>query len=212
MKFTVNVDGDWEALTKAEIKAGQVAVSRGIEAAGQSLKNLWRNQVTSAGLGTRLGNSIRSESYPKGQPSLNAAALIYSKAPKLISAFDEGPTITAQNGFWLAIPLGAAKNMKGAKGRKITPGEWEQRTGRRLTFIYRAGRSGLLVDTGKVVSHNYMDKKGFHRRRGAGRKNVTIPVFALVPRVKLAKRLDLATAANAAASTVPGLIIGNWRR
>lgn len=76
--------------------------------------------------------------------SLGAAALIYSKAPHIVGAFDEGAVIRSKDGFWLAIPTEAAG--KSAKGGRITPGEWERRNGRRLKFVYRRGRPGLLVD------------------------------------------------------------------
>ena len=98
----------------------------------------WRGQITGAGLGQRLARTIRSEQYPKGQPSLNAAALVWSKAPDIVSAHDTGPMIRSRNGFWLTIPTAAAG--KSRRGGRISPVEWERRTGLRLRFVYR--RSG----------------------------------------------------------------------
>jgi hypothetical protein len=37
-----------------------------------------------------------------------------------------------------------------------------------------------------------------------------VPIFLLVPQVKLAKRLDLARDADRAQAAVPGLIVANW--
>ena len=37
-----------------------------------------------------------------------------------------------------------------------------------------------------------------------------MPIFLLVPQVKLPKRLDLARDAERAADGVPGLIVANW--
>ena len=212
MRLEVSIDGDWGALTKAQIKTGEIAVSRGMAAGGLTLKNLLRQQVILSHLGEKLANSIRLENYPKGQPSLGATALVYSKAPKLIRAFDEGPTITAKGGFWLAIGLPVIAHMRGEKGRKITPKEWEEKTGKRLTFIYRKGRSALLVDTGKVVKFAYFNKAGDHKRRRPGRiKKDPIPIFALVPRVRLYRRLHVELAAQGVLSSLPRLIANHWR-
>ena len=208
MRFDVQITGDLQAITGAELRAGERAVTQSMSTVGLAVKSGWRDQIAQAGLGSKLSNSIRHQVYPKGQPSLNAATLIYSKAPKIIRAH-EGTVVQSQNGFWLAIPLPVAG--KGPRGARITPAQWEARTGRRLTFIYRRGRHALLVDTGNVVKHNYMTKSGEHKRRGSGRKNVTIPVFALVPQVRLPRRLNVAAVAEMAAARLPGLIIANWK-
>ena len=52
--------------------------------------------------------------------SLNAAAVVWSKAPLIIGAHDAGPLIRAKNGVWLAIPTPAAGKALG--GRRITAG------------------------------------------------------------------------------------------
>jgi hypothetical protein len=61
----------------------------------------WRMQITGAGLGTRLANSIRSQTFPRSGESLDAAALVWSKAPVIVGAHDTGPLIRSRNGFWL---------------------------------------------------------------------------------------------------------------
>jgi len=43
-----------------------------------------------------------------------------------------------------------------------------------------------------------------------GRGVATVPVFLLVPQVKLPKRLDLARDAERAHDAVPGLIVAGW--
>jgi hypothetical protein len=47
-------------------------------------------------------------------------------------------------------------------------------------------------------------------RSKTGRRHVTVPIFLLVPQVKLPKRLDLARDAARAHETLPGLIVANW--
>ena len=118
--------------------------------AGTGLKSDWRAQITGAGLGRRLANSIRLATYPKAGDSLNAAALVWSKAPEIIGAHDTGPLIRSKDGFWLAIPLPAAG--KSLRGGRITPGEWERRRGLRLRFVYRRIGPSLLVAEGRLNS------------------------------------------------------------
>jgi hypothetical protein len=47
-------------------------------------------------------------------------------------------------------------------------------------------------------------------RAKTGRGLTTVPIFLLVPQVKLPKRLDLARDAERAQDAVPGLIVANW--
>ena len=122
MRLKVEFNPDLVALMQAEIAAGEKAVTAAMREAGTSLKSAWRSQITGAGLGTRLGNSIRLASFPKSGESLNAAALVWSNAPVIISAHDTGPLIRSKNGFWLAITTLAAG--KSARGGRITPAEW----------------------------------------------------------------------------------------
>ena len=108
MDLQLKIIGDLKPMMSAEIQAGEKAVSSAMRDAGSSLKSAWRGQITQAGLGRRLANSIRSQVYPKSGNSLNAAALVWSKAPVIVGAHDTGPLIRSQNGFWLAIPTAAA--------------------------------------------------------------------------------------------------------
>ncbi len=198
------IDPEIVALMAAEVAAGERAVTAAMREAGAGLKAAWRGQITGAGLGTRLANSIRFASFPKSGDSLNAAALVWSKAPVIIGAHDTGPLIRSKSGFWLAIPTPAAG--KSARGGRITPGEWERRTGLRLRFIYRRRGPSLLVGEGRLNSKG----RAVATRSKTGRGLTTVPIFLLVPQVKLQKRLDLARDAEQAVDGVPGRIVANW--
>ncbi len=204
MKLKLAIDPDIVALMAAEVAAGERAVTAAMREAGAGLKAAWRGQITGASLGTRLANSIRFASFPKSGESLNAAALVWSKAPVIIGAHDTGPLIRSKDGFWLAIPTAAAG--KSARGGRITPGEWERRTGLRLRFIYRRRGPNLLVAEGRLNSKG----RAVGSRAKTGRDLTTVPIFLLVPQVKLPKRLDLARDAERAVNGVPGLIVAKW--
>ena len=204
MKLKLAIDPDIVALMAAEVAAGERAVTAAMREAGTGLKSAWRTQITGAGLGTRLANSIRSASFPKSGESLNAAALVWSNAPVIIGAHDTGPLIRSKNGFWLAIPTPAAG--KSTRGGRITPGEWERRRGIRLRFVYRPRGPSLLVAEGRLNSRDL----AVGSRSKSGRCASTVPIFLLVPQVKLRKRLDLARDAKAAQERIPGAILANW--
>jgi hypothetical protein len=202
----------------ADVKAGENAVTAAVHEAGTGLKVAWRGQITGAGLGTRLANSIRLATYPKGGESLNAAALVWSKAPVIVGAHDTGPLIRSRNGFWLAIPTPAAG--KSLRGGRITPGEWERRSGLRLRFVYRRRGPSLLVAEGRLNSKgrafggltrpHWGHGPASPSQSKTGRGLATVPIFLLVPQVRLRKRLDLARDADRALDSVPGRIVAGW--
>jgi len=204
MKLKLDIDPDIVAMMQAEIAAGEKAVSAAMREAGGSLKSAWRGQIIGARLGTRLGNSIRNQNFPRSGESLDAAALVWSKAPEIISAHDTGPLIRSKDGFWLAIPLPAAG--KSRKGGRITPLEWERRTGLRLRFVYRRRGPSLLVAEGRLNTRG----QAVVSRSKTGRGKVTAPIFLLVSQVNLPKRLNLDRDAERALDSVPGLIVANW--
>ncbi len=204
MKLKLDITPDLVALMAAEIKAGERAVTTATREAGNSVKSSWRAQITGAGLGQRLARTIRSEQFPKGKPSLSAAAVVWSKAPVIIGAHDTGPLIRSRNGFWLAIPTPAAG--KSARAGRITPGEWERRSGLRLRFVYRRTGPSLLVAEGRLNARG----RAVASRSKTGRGVTTVPIFLLVPQVRLPKRLDLARDAARAQEALPGAIVANW--
>ncbi len=204
MKLKLNIDPDIIAMMQAELLAGEKAVSDAVQGAALRLKTDWRDQIAQAGLGQRLSRTIRSEAYPKGQPSLNAAALVWSNAPVIVGAHDSGPLIRSKSGLWLAIPTAAAG--KSGRGGRITPGEWERRRGLSLRFIYRARGPSLLVAEGRLNSRGL----GVASRAKSGRGRATVPILLLVRQVKLAKRLDLARDAERAMASIPGQIVAGW--
>ena len=204
MKLDLTVTGDIVAAMRAEISAGERAVTTAMREAGNGLKSDWRTQIMRANLGPRLANTIRAKAFPVTGESLNAAALIWSNAPVIIGAHDTGPLIRSKTGLWLAIPTPAAG--EGAGGKALTPAEWERRRGLRLRFVFRRSGPSLLVAEGRLNSRGL----GVASRSKTGRGQSTMPIFLLVPQVKLSKRLSLARDAERAQAAIPGLILANW--
>ena len=82
---------------------------------------------------------------------------------------------------------------------------WEQRTGQRLRFVYLGGQPSLLV------AETRLNSKGGAAvsKSKTGRGLATVPIFILVPQVKLPKRLSLEGPAREAEARLPGLIVAN---
>lgn len=209
MKLAVRVDGDLRAIYGSSAKQGKLAVTRGVGEAGRALQANWRSQIGASGLGPKLARTVRLAVYPQRTTSFHAAALVWSRAGTIADAFETGALIRSQNGFYLAIPLPAA-GIKGIGGKRITPGGWEQRTGRRLQFIYRPGKPSLLVDTGTVARAAPRAAFGERQREHRGFKNRTVPIFVLKRQVKLPKKLSLMNAGEQAISGLPERIVANW--
>lgn len=205
MRLLANIQGDLRALMKEEFEAAEQAVSAGVSEAASGLQTAWRGQITGAALGRGFANSIRKKVYPTTGVSIRAAAVVYSDASKVIDAFDRGVLIRAKDGFWLAIPTAAA-GKKGVGNKRITPGGWEQRTGQRLRFVYRREQPSLLVAETRLNSRG----RAVASRSKTGRGVATVPIFLLVPQVKLPKRLSLDGPAREAEQRLPGLIVANW--
>jgi Family of unknown function (DUF6441) len=88
MKLAATTLRSLQADMQAELREIESAVSSGTREAGRGLRTELRRQVTNAGLGQRLANSWRDKHYPNQK--LDAASLVYTKAPQIVRAFDKG--------------------------------------------------------------------------------------------------------------------------
>ncbi len=207
MRLSIAIPDLGKALAETE-KDVERAVTSGMRDAADGLKQDLREDVVAAGLGERLSRTWRGKTFPEVGESAEAAAYVWSRAPKIVDAFDRGVVIRSARGLFLAIPAAAAgKSGRGAAGsrEKITPEGWQRRTGLKLRFVYRRGRPSLLV-----ADDTRTTKRGLaaRNRRKTGRASVI--VFILVPQVALKKRLDVESAAKRQAARVPSLIARHW--
>ena len=138
MKFAATITRSLQADMQAELRDIERAVASGTREAGRGLKTELRRQVASAGLGQRLANSWRDKHYPNQK--LDAASLVYTKAPQIIRAFDEGAVIRSRRGRFLAIPTENAPR-KGTDGRRISPSTFPEHRFGPLRFVPRAKRT-----------------------------------------------------------------------
>jgi Family of unknown function (DUF6441) len=209
MKLVATLARSLQADMQAELRDIERAVATGTRDAGRGLKTELRRQVTSAGLGQRLANSWRDKHYPNRK--LDAASLVYTNAPQIIRALDEGAVIRSRRGRFLAIPTENAPR-RGTDGRRISPRTFPEDRFGPLRFVPRQTGPPLLVVDGLRASYSRRTGQlsGFRRptdrARRSGRGLTTVVMFLLVPQVKLRKRLDVAQAAERWSAQLPALI------
>jgi hypothetical protein len=209
MKLAPTLGRSLQADMQVELRDIERALTSGIREAGRSLRTELRRQVASAGLGQRLANSWRDKHYDNR--GIDAASLVYSKAPQIIRAFDHGAVIRSRRGRFLAIPTQNAPR-KGTDGKRIRPSTFPEHRFGPLRFVPRRnGPSLLVVDGARAsVSRKTGELRGFRRAteraRRSGQGLATVVMFLLVPQVKLRKRLDVARAAERWSTQLPALI------
>ena len=209
MKLAASITRSLQADLRAELRAIERAVSGGTREAGRGLKAELRRQVTGAGLGPRLASTWRDRHY--ANRGTDAASLVYTRAPQIIRAFDEGAVIRSRRGRFLALPTGNAPR-RGTDGKRIRPGTFPEHRFGPLRFVPRSSGPSLLVVDGLRASFSRQtgELRGFRRAtdraQRSGQGLTTVVMFLLVSQVKLRKRLDVARAAERWSAQLPALI------
>lgn len=177
------------------------------------LKAELREQMQAAGLGGKVANTWRGVTYPVGgRVSLSPAAFVFSKAPKIVDAFERAPVIRTINGRkYLAIPTENVPRT-GARGHpRMTPAEVETAFNQDLKFK-RAGNGRLIAFIDAVGgARGFRRASGkqlgrFYRGKGAPARHVQVVMFILTPTAKMPKRLNVDEAAAHWADLVPSIL------
>lgn len=187
MRLKAALHGNLAEILEKHYEDGAKAVTLGIRSATDGLKQAMRSQVQSSGLSSRLANTWRGDTFPKSKTSINAAGVVYTKAPKIMEGFEFETVIRSQNGTWLAVSTDAIK--KRIYGKRMTPALYERSKGIRLRFVYRPHGVSFLV----------------HEQ-----KKKTIIAFLLVPQVKMPRLINFSTESRKWQDKVPSLILENW--
>lgn len=185
------------------------AVTAGVDLVAGDLKDDYRADIARAGLGRKLPRTIKKKRYPN-EPSIGAAAIVYSRADKILEPFQKGSVIKSQHGFFLAIPTDAAPK-KGMGGKRLTPTNFPEHTYGPLRFVYRKGKNSLLVVDEQRAKRG--KRGGFarasERARRTGTGLTTVAMFTLVPQVRMPKKLNLGRAQEKARRRLPRQIRHN---
>lgn len=213
----VDFQGDVGRYMASESDAAGRAVVAGVTRTVNGLKNQMRGDVRRAQLGRRLANSWRGKVYKnRGH---DAAGTVWSKAPHIMEGFEVGATLESKDGFWLAIPTPSAP--KGRGGKKMTPALFEKMTGLKLRFIYKPRGPSLLVadgyrasggkNPGRIRRIGTLKASRSQGARSSLRGRVTVPMFYLVRRARLKKRISFDKRAGVAQRSLSLNIIRAWK-
>ncbi len=210
MRLRAALQGNLKKLMQEEFQTAERAVTRGVREATDGLKLAMRRQVAAAGLGTRMANTWRGDIYPKGQVSIRAAGMVYTRASKVMVGFEEAKVVRSKDGFWLAIPTPNAPK-RGVGGQRISPSNFPEHRFGKLRFVYRRGGPSLLVAEGlrASVSRATGEVRGF-RKAKTNRGLASVVMFWLVPQVKMPKLIRFAEESARWHDQLPGLILKNW--
>jgi hypothetical protein len=228
--------GSVRELLAQEVRAGERAATTTIKAETETLKQDLRRQAQQAfgARGRGIAFAWRSQVFPRSGLSLRPAGIVWSKVPAIIQGFDEGALIRPKAGKrFLAVPTGynRAAGRRGNKPR-VTPA---QMVASRVSFVIpsrggsvslwclplyaasgttrgRGGASRAQLIAGGIARVGTGKRRGQQLRNRALLEQGFVPMFVLLPAVKLPKRLDVARAAQAASRRIPGAFVAAWER
>lgn len=211
VRVDAHIDGDLRAILEEARDEAADALRQGMRRASDRVQADLRTQTRAAGLGGKLEKAWRVQLYPSraSTRTLRPAGLVYSNATLVHDAFIEGATITARRGRYLVIPtreaeaMGFARTAESRKGGPI-PGGQLRRAARYRAAIDKLGPENIrdipLAGGRRLIVYRVPQGRGQGRTvraRGGGvafRRGADVPLFILVPQVRLAPRLDFAGA------------------
>ena len=227
MRLIAAVQGNLRDVLRAEARAMAPPLRRALKAAGDQLKRDLRAQAEAADLG-RLGKSWAHRHYRGRYNPFDMVSIVFPRGRGVraaIAAFDEGATVRPVNAKYLWIPT-QWNRKSGRRGGRVLykPGQL------RNAFAARA-QNGNLIVFARVSKAEVKTKQGRIRQKafvnstlkgktqakllGSGRVRRTeaileygvVPMFVLVPEVKLKKRLDLDAVIEPVLNALPAMIV-----
>ncbi len=227
------VVGDLRKALAEEVRAGERAATRAVRDETAALQRELRSQVTASlgGKARGIANAWRARLFPSTGVSLRPAGLVWSKTPLVIDAFERGALIRPKGGGrFLAIPTGfnAARGWRGrgAKSLRVTPAQmvasgqgFLRPFGSGRGFVWclpmrqgegsgRRRRTRLIA--GGVAEVGTANRKGREAWARGLLERGMVPMFLLLPQVKLAKRLEVRGASLRALRRLPGRFVAAW--
>lgn len=217
MRVNIALSGDLEKHFRRELLIGEKAVTAGMSRAARGLEKELEGITEQAGLGP-LSKAWSSKVYPKGEPSLRAAGLVYVKGKArtigAMFAHSTGVVIKAAGGRYLAIPTDAVPRRRGGRGGgdRMSPAEVETAFNQDLHLIKTKAGKLLLV----IRAIRSKSRRGFRaatpRRVAQGREQLIVPMFVLIPQARLRKRFDIGPSVERWVAQLPGIIVDEWNR
>lgn len=206
MLIKIQVIEDYQKIVQQDARELAGGVSRAVRRIAEGCKEDLRQDISR--LGRRMQNTIRAKHYPQGRDSVNAASIVYTRAPQVIRAFDEGSVIRSSHGLFLAIPTEAAPK-RGTGGKRIDPSNFPEHVYGPLRFVYRVGKPSLLVVDNQRQRGGKQAGKYARASKSAVAKGhtATVVMFILIKQVRLPMLLNWAATSARWADRVPQQIV-----
>ena len=216
--------GNLRAGLDQELRKVSAALRRAVTSTGAEVQAELRAQARGAGFkdgGRAVANAWRLQVFPRpgvGPKTLRPAALVWSRMPDIVTAFDRGAVIRAKGGKYLAFPTGynAARGRRNAGSRggvRVTTDQMMQ-AGRRGEAFVLPSKSNprvklwcLRVAETRGVTQRTRNRvrlfvnqstevvtgrvRGLQAKRREVLKQGFVPMFFLMRQVSLRKRLDI---------------------
>lgn len=183
LQVRLALEGDLEKFTKEVTAKLSRAAAVAVEGYARRLELALRDDTRQGGLGDKVANAWQLKLYSDSPDK--PAALVYSKAPLIVTAFSADTTIVAHNGHqWLAIPT---DNVPRLGNRRMAPSDIEARFGQKLIFLAtRPGTALAFVNARQSVSGKFRAPHGAKQTKSTQ----LVLMFVMVQQVHLRKRLD----------------------
>lgn len=173
LQLTTALRGDFDEEVAAGLAHVERALTAGVFEYVDEIQDTWRADIERSGLanGDKLAKTIRADHYRNR--GLDAAGRVFSKFPIIQLAFEADQTVRSQNGAYLLVPNpdvwpGGRVRLPAGRGGRSTTLKVAERAFGKLRFVYRQGKTSLLVAT---------------------RAGEQVIVFFLLPQVRLPRML-----------------------
>lgn len=181
-----------------EVQLAERRVARASTGAMGDVSDKFKAQLRQDVASSRLRNAgklsltWRSQVYPRGRATMTPAAMIFSKAPMIVSAFENGAEVKSPDGFWLAIPNPAVwpTRIRRRRNGPSVVSLGEARFGK-LRMVFLKGRRDLALLVADV-RRGRGKYGGFRKATGAAMKRGDYEeqaIFFLVPKARLPRLL-----------------------
>jgi hypothetical protein len=205
VRVLARIDGvDPPAWLRERSRLAARAVTIAIDAAGKGAQQDIRAMVRATGMGQRLANAVRQNTFPR-PPAYSPRAVSEISASRgaadIIRAASEGAVIRGK-GRMLAIPTAAVP--RGRYNAKLTPREVEVRFLRKLEYRVLGGKPALVLVQARTTRGGAV--RAATRQQIARGKAREVVMFWLKDSVSMPKRLTPAPIMSAWARRLPGII------